>query len=71
MDCKILEVRDVDVSPFSALPSLTNGHVPAQIVLAKLLEPGPVLVLMFQAQQVTVKSREVEGQRVVEDVSGC
>ncbi len=37
--------------------------------MAKLLEPGPVLVLTFQAQQVTVKSRGLEGEREVEEVS--
>jgi len=37
VDCKVLEVRDVD------------------IVMAKLMDQGPVMVLTFQAQQLTVR----------------
>ena len=35
-----------------------------QIVMAKLMDPGPVLVLSFQAQQLTLKSRDKEVEQV-------
>jgi len=35
-----------------------------QIVMAKLMDPGPVLVLSFQAQQLTLKRREGQVEQV-------
>jgi len=51
VDCKVLEVRDVD------------------IVMAKLMDQGPVLVLTFQAQQLTVRRSGKEEEP--DDVSTC
>ena len=75
MECKVLEVRDVDVSlswcgMFSESSSCwlrSDCLSPfSQVVLAKLLDAGPVLVLTFQAQQLTSRKGK-EGE--VEDVS--
>ena len=35
-----------------------------QILMAKLLDPGPVLVLSFQAQQLTLKTRAGQERQV-------
>lgn len=59
---RILEVRDTDVSDHLPLSSVSGDMV--QIVMAKLLDPGPVLVLSFQAQQLTIKTRAGEERQV-------
>ena len=53
-----------DVSEAGSLRVLVSWPVFSQIVMAKLMDPGPVLVLSFQAQQLTLKSRHGEEGQV-------
>ena len=72
VQCKILEVRDTDVSHSCCHtgPCVPHCQPPCnlclalQIVMAKLMDPGPVLVLSFQAQQLTLKTRHGEEGQV-------
>ena len=67
LECKVVEVRDVDVSFIKSL--CIDDHSCwiryAQILLAKKLDQGPAFILSFQAQQLTRKKREGS----VDDVS--